>query len=438
MARSFRYYGKKRGNRRTGSSTLGSAGEMLFYAVFLLFGCVSAVALFYLLVIPQWRVSNEFVEHTCIVLQKRIAEEKDQDGTLYRPEFRIKYEIDGVEYFAWTYGIHKVSSSSRKNSQKILGRFTETKDPEHPIEYPCWYDPLNPEKVVLVRGGNWWMWLIAIVPVSFILIGGIGLIYRVLHWGKSAEHQAAMARHATRGDLFDTGNKAAGQFPNVPPGADITNSPGTRLAFRLPIGASPGWKLFGILLACVLWNGIVSVFVVFVAKDHLGGNPDWVLTLFLLPFVVVGIALIVCFIRQLLLTTGVGPTMVEISDHPLVPGRQYRLFVSQAGRLVMNSLCVSLVCEEKATYRQGTDTRTETKKVHDREVYRRDGFEVRRGLPFEDECELLVPEGAMHSFKSDHNEIHWKLVVAGDVAVWPNYKRDFPVVIHPAVGRTDT
>jgi len=37
----------------------------------------------------------------------------------------------------------------------------------------------------------------------------------------------------------------------------------------------------------------------------------------------------------------------------------------------------------------------------------------------------------MHSFKSDHNEIHWSLVVEGKVRGWPDYQRWFPVVVYP-------
>ena len=434
MPRTFRFYGKKRGNRRTGSSTLGSAGELLFYAAFLLAGCGGLVALFAFLVIPEWRVNNEFVERSCVVIQKRIGETKDEDGTLYRPEFHIKYEVEGVNYLVWTFDIRMAYSGGRENAQDILDQFAETTDPERPIEYPCWYDPANPESVVLVRRSSWWIWLIFIVPASFILIGGGGLIYRVLHWGKSAERSAAMAQRAARRDPFELNGRSGPEFPHVPSGGDITNSPGTTLKFRLPIGTSPGWALFGTLVACVLWNGIVSVFVVIAVSSYVDGDPDWFLTLFIVPFLVVGIILIVVLVRQLLVTTGIGPTMVEISDHPLVPGGRYRFFVSQTGRLQVNVLMVSLVCEEEATYRQGTDTRTETRQVYRREVYRREGFEVHRGLPFETECELSVPAGAMHSFKADQNEIQWKLVVEGDIAGWPDFKRDFPVIIRPHDG----
>lgn len=431
MARNFRYYEKKRGNRRTGSSKLGSAGEAIFFTVFLLLGCGGLVAVFAFLLIPQWRVNHAFVEHTCTVLDKRLAEREGESGSLYRPEIQIEYRIGDVEHVAWAYDFHGAYSSGRDRKQAILNRFVVGE------EYLCWYDPADPEVVVLRRGTSWWIWLILIVPVSFIAIGGGGVIYAVLHWGKSAERQAAMAGRTQPLDLFDRSGPARREFPNIPDGANIIDSPGTTLKFRLPIGASPGWRLFGLLLACLLWNGFVSVFVVFVAGGHLDGDPDWFPTLLLIPFVAVGIVLIVLMIRQLLVTTGIGPTLVEISDHPLHPGTRCRLFVSQSGRLTVNSLEVSLVCEEEATYRQGTDTRTETRKVYQQEVFLREGFEVRHALPFQADCELEVPAGAMHSFKSDHNEINWKVVVKGDIAGWPDYHRSFPVIVQPANGSTD-
>ena len=59
---------------------------------------------------------------------------------------------------------------------------------------------------------------------------------------------------------------------------------------------------------------------------------------------------------------------------------------------------------------------------------------MRAGLPFATEIEFSVPEGAMHSFKADHNEIGWLLTVEGDASKWPRYKRSFPVIVRPADG----
>ena len=182
---------------------------------------------------------------------------------------------------------------------------------------------------------------------------------------------------------------------------------------------------------------MVWVFAAIAIRGHLAGRPDWSLTLFVVPFVLIGLGAIAFFIRQLLVATGIGPTLMEISDHPFRPGGQYRLFLSQSGRLAIKALRVSLVCEEAATYRQGTNTRTESQAVYRQELFCRKEFRIESGLPLETELELNVPEGAMHSFKAGHNEINWILAVEGDVANWPRYRRSFPVIVRPANGSVD-
>ena len=423
MSRSFRVYQKKRGNRRTGSRALGSLGELVFFGLFFLAGCAGLVLIVAAMLIPEWRVNHEFVETTCVVRGKEIGRSGGDDGDVYRPEIQIEYEIAGKKYVTTTYDITGAYSSGREEKEAILKQY------DIGGKYTCWYDPTDPKVAVLVRGYSLFGWLMLAVPVTFLLVGGGGLIYRLLHWGKSAERRAA-GNMAT--DLFDHRGRAAGDFPSIPVGADMTNSPGTRLKFRLPISTTATWALVSIAIFCLIWNGIVLGVGFFVWQGLFGPGPvEWVPLLFLIPFALVGIFLIGLFFRQLLITTGVGQTFVEISGHPLFPGERYDLLVSQAGRLRMKSLVVLLVCEEAATYRQGTNTRTETRRVFQGEIFRRENFDIHRGLPLEERCEVEIPAGTMHSFKSENNEVNWKIVVAGNVDRWPDYERSFPVIVYP-------
>jgi hypothetical protein len=435
LARIFRYYGKKRGNRRSGSPVWASVGEALFFAVFVLLGCAGMVLIFSDLVVPEWRVHHEFVETPCKVLDKRVGDKPGEGGLVYRPEIRIEYEVAGTTYRDWHHDIHGSYSSRREDAQSAIDKFA-LYDPAKNNRCPCWYDPLNPKIVVLVREYPWWVWLLFTVPVSFVVIGAGGLIYSLLRWGKSAERRAALAQQAQQGELFGA-STAERAYPFVPQGADMTNSPGTRLRFRLPMATSPGWALFGLLMGCVIWNGLVSVFVVLAVREFMAGHPNWLLTCFTIPFVLIGVGLIVYFIRQLLVATGVGPTLVEISDHPIRPGKPYRVFLSQSGRLTIKAMRISLVCEESATYRQGTNTRTESQEVYRRELFCCDAFQIESGIPFETELTLDVPAGAMHSFKAEHNEINWSVAIEGDVAKWPNFKRSFALIVCPAGGGPD-
>jgi hypothetical protein len=443
LARTFRYYGKKRGHRRTGSPALGNIGEVAFSAALLLVGCCGLAWMFSLYVIPEWRVNHEFVQTTCRVLDRQVvAKDCGKDGTRYRPEIRIEYEVAGKVYkdphydFSYYDEKRKGFIAGRENAQAILDGFELYSATQK--TYPCWYDPGDPDVAVLIRGYNWVQWLAFAVPLSFIIIGAGGLAHLVWQWGKSAERRAVIAQRAGERErnLFGSNNAERRRYPTVPQGVDMTNSPGTKLKFRLPMATSPGWTLFGTLAFCVVWNSFVTALITMAIRGYLSPEQrGWRMTALLaIPFVAIGVWSIVALVRQLLVTTGIGPTLVEISDHPLWPGGKYRVFLSQSGWLLVKSLRLSLICEEAATYRQGTDTRTESKEVHRQELCRQSDFEIRGGAPFERELDLKVPEGAMHSFVANHNEIAWKLVVEGDVAGWPAFKRAFPVIVRPAKG----
>ncbi len=431
MARRFRYFEKKRGNRRTGSPALATFGEAAFYGVFLVGGLLGLGVLFFSVLMPQWRTNHDFVRNTCTVLDKRLGTKPSDDGTLYRPEVQIRYQVAGKDHVIWTYDIWSFDasggySSGKEENEAILDQFRVGQ------RYVCWHDPSRPGRAVLIRNARWWLWLLFLLPIAFVLIGGGRLGYALLSLGKSAERRSALVQKAKQLELFETNGNGRSRFPGVPLAAGITDSPGTTLSFRLPCTSSTSWRLLSTGLACLGWNAVVAGFVVVAVRGFLGGRPDWFLTLFVVPFLAIGIGLLIYLLRQMLVATGVGPTLLEISDHPLHPGRCYRLFLSQTGRLKLSRLEVFLVCDEEATFRHGTDTRKESRRVFERPLLRREDCRRARGEPFQADCEVVLPENVMHSFQSGHNEVSWKLLVKGNVSGWRNYERSFPVIVCPA------
>lgn len=281
-------------------------------------------------------------------------------------------------------------------------------------------------------------WLMVLVLGSFVVLGGGGAIWTVFRVSVSAERRAVLTRRATSLDL--TGETAAPPtaYPTVPSVANLVNSPGVKLRYRLPVVQSPAGRLIVATAFCLIWNGSASVLVGLVIHSLLSGRPQWFATLFTVPFLAIGIWSIYDFVRQMVIHTGIGPTNVEVSEHPLHPGGQYRVSLSQAGRLWLKVLTLNLVCEEVATYRQGTDIRTETKAVFDRQIFRRTDFRIEPGLPFEQECPLDIPEEAAPSFQSEHNAVNWKVVVRGTAEGWPPYERSFPIIVYPPHDGTES
>jgi hypothetical protein len=427
LLRSIRLYEKKRGHRRTGSRKLASAGEALISGAIFLFGCCFLYWLFSSWLLPNWRVNQRFLEHHCQVRDKRIAQQVSGDGTLYRPEVKIEYQVKGTTYSIWTYTLPNPFTAGTADKEAVLAGFVADR------QYPCWYDPADPGVAVLQRGCDWWTALWFLVPVSFIVLGGGGLMYSVLHFGASAERRSAIAQRA-RLDLFENPEAQQAEHPNVPDASLVTDSRGMRLAYRLPIAAADAWFIFFLGFGTVMWNVITGLVVTGAVAALRPGAAFWGPVFGLAPMVLIGLGLLVYFVYRLLVASGIGPTLVEISDHPLLPGHRYRLFLSQSGRFRLKSLEVLLVSEEEATYRQGTNRRTETRRVWKSEVCRSDDVEIRPGQPLEIECDLDIPARAMHSFQADHNAVNWMLIVEGKPRRWPRYRRPFPLVVFPGNG----
>ena len=248
----------------------------------------------------------------------------------------------------------------------------------------------------------------------------------------STERRAAVVQMATDWELPGVDARPARlALPTVPPIDAVTDSPGVRLAYRLPIDAAPGWVSFTMAAVCLAWNTLVAIFVLQVISLHREGQPNWLLTWLMVPFVMAGVWTLVALARQVLLNIAVGTTLVEVSQHPFYPGGTFHGFVSQTGRLRVRWLQVQLVCEEQAIYQQGTDTRRATSRVHRAVLFSQRKFEIQPQQPFEATFDVTLPASAMHSFASSHNAVMWSLVVCGRLARWGDFERRFPIYVYP-------
>lgn len=420
----IRFYGKKRGARRTGSNLLATLGSGCFCALALAIGFVALGRIMVVLTIPELRANRDFVEQKALLLDKRLDEQPASGGAVYAPRFLLKFVAQGRTHTPWApFDITDLHTHDRGRGEELLDRF------EVGREYICWYDPRDPRRAVLSRGYSWFTWLMLVVPIPFIAVGIGGLSYVIWNWGKSAERRAVLAQEAARREQIElTGH--APPFPAVPSPGDVTDSPGTTLAFRLP-PAEPGWNVLGLLVLSVVWNSIVMLLVWMAIDSYQRGSPDWLLALLVAPFAIGGAGLAVLFIKQLIVAGGAGPTIVEISEHPLYPGGRYELFIDQSGKQSVKRLRVLLVCEEEATYRQGTDARTATRRVFEHEVLCRETFDGQAATRLQLRAELELPATAMHSFRSEHNKVCWKLMIAGEIARLGDFERSFLLHVYP-------
>ena len=424
------FFSKKRGQRRTGSAAWGSFGEGFFYAGLLAAGLFIGGLMLAGVAVPEWRINNHFVEVEGRLVGKGLARRTSTDlfgvrRQSWRPAVLLEYRAGDGSVRAWHAGGRGETTTDRSLALGQLDRWRLGQ----PVR--CWYDPDQIETVVLKRGYNWWLWLLTLLlPGALVAFGAAGLVRAARAWGRSEERQAAEAERFFR-PLVQAAT-ADVDYPTVPPCDDLVNSPGTIQRFRLPTESPEAWSLVGSGLFALLWNAVVVVLAVAAGLDLAGGRTDWWLFGLLAPFALIGLVAVGQFLRRLLLATAVGPSHLEISDHPLRPGQTYDVHLSQGGSVGFRRLELVFELEEQATYCQGTDVRTEKQVVWRESIRRWDRVEPVPGTPFEADLQFSVPPRAMHSFRSAHNGVGWRLVLRGVPERWPAFLRVFPLVIVPA------
>lgn len=274
-------------------------------------------------------------------------------------------------------------------------------------------------------------WIFGILSIAAIGTGAGGLVFRLMSVGASSERRSVIKSRAGSIEMIGPTSDDGPKLPSVPLGKSLTDSPGERLTYRLGHESSDDAGLIGPALLALLWNSVWFVLLAVVVSGFWYGRPRYILAGLLVPFACIGFWSFRYFLAQLRQNVGVGATIVEISDHPLVPGEEYRLFVSQTGRLKLRRLRVQLVCEEETFYRQGTDVRVEREAAFTEVLFKARDVLVDPKQPWEQQLTLELPENVMHSFVGSHNAIRWKIDVVGESRPWPSFCRSFPVVVHP-------
>jgi Protein of unknown function (DUF3592) len=432
LSRYFRFYVKKRGERRTGSKRAGSAGLTAFFGALCGLGLMIFVITWTTLAWPEWKANQQFRSVEAEILEWRrdvryVRQFGETEITGYRPKFKVKYSLDGTPPYnpEITWDVAGTYFSDRAECEAIHERY--------PVgsHVTCWYDRENPERAVLILGYSGYVWLILVLPVAFILVGGGGVLYMSFNRAMSAERRKDLARRAAQIAPRDPG-LLAGLYPGVPSDTGLTNSPGTRLTYRLPAAHLGGWSLAIFGAGSLVFCGMVAFLPTLAVLKAADGETNWSLIVAGLLFVPAALWLLYVCLKRLTQAVHLGHTVLEISRQPLYPGAECQVSLAQFGRLAIRRLRLALVCQEKATYQQGTNTRTETRQVAEHEIFRGDDLLVSPQRPLEVQRSFQVPPTAMHSFRAPRNEITWMLVVEALSDRWPLIRRDFPLVVYPS------
>lgn len=417
--------GKKTGCR-------GNFGCIMFSVPFLLAG---ALLLYFLGVQPAVRVfrASSWTPTPCVITSSKVASSSDSDT--YAVDIHYSYTIDGRQYESKRYNFAIGYTSGRDSKSQIVE--------QHPpgSQATCFVNPLDPTEAVMARGFNIDM-LWGLFGLPFFLVGATGLFFVVrgmIQEKRSIRDEQSKAlgswqsfgaSHSTLTTTQGGGSSAAfSSYPvssPYPVSSSVSSATSTPALGRHVLESTmpPGRKLVVTVIFALIWNGIVSVFLVLVIKEWGRGNIEWILALFLTPFVLIGLLLLYAVVHGFLGLFNPRPRLT-INSRQLRPGEAFDLdwqFSGSAGSV--RKLRIYLEGREEATYRRGTDTLTDKNVFATHEIVSRPNADPGR-------AQMEMPGDSMHSFASEHNKIVWEIHITGEIKYWADIDETFVVEVLP-------
>ncbi len=385
--------------------------SLAFLAVGLLFGSFFAFR--------AWRDVRTFtawVPTTCTIEAKEVSSTSGSGKSKpsYRPDITFRYEVAGKEFrctgwdswaLAGDYG-----GGSSKYYERVLDRY------EVGRAYPCWYDPADPSRAVLVRHVRA-LYLLAVLPLAFTVLGAIGL------W-------ATLAAPARR-----RGGDAAAEARRMSRAGHERGSPEDllarqRLSIRLQRESKPGEQSCGALFVSValLFVGGIAGYAAW--SDLQDGEWHVIPLLFVVVFG--GLGLLFLWIAAASgLASHVPETIVEVERSTVAPGESVKMLVLQPGPLRLRSLRVRLTCREETPEERGSPSVTV---LHDEVVAEIGAGVAGRTAPLEHSAVLRIPADAEPSAAGPPT-VRWRLEVWGVPLVWPRFTITYPIMVERE-GRT--
>lgn len=160
---------------------------MLWMGVFgAIMALLFAASVLLIFVVPAWqdyRQMRRMVETRCTILDSRLTEEQSpemksvrRNGRLeqvptgrlisqFKPEFLVRYDAAGSSFERWAYRSPRFAGFAERNqAEQVIQQYSPGQ------QYPCWYDPQDPEVVVLDTGGGF-AGVVGMVVMAVIVFG---------------------------------------------------------------------------------------------------------------------------------------------------------------------------------------------------------------------------------------------------------------------------
>ena len=409
----------------TGSSTQkrGCTGCLvwLFAIMFLGAGLTSA---YFISFRPLWGMfrSQDWKPTPCQI----VSSELKHNGESVTIAVVYKYSVNDQEHRSDRFCFCQMNS----NTSIQWKQTTVAKYPPG-MQTNCYVNPDDPNDAVIERGwvpDMWW----GLFPIPFVAVGVAALLAAIglIRLPDPNAPQGPMS-WVPRQQIVPSGISSIDSEPSLSP-----THYGSRYGFEsggpvtLKPSSSPFLMLIGSILVSLFWNGIVSFFVwQQVAQFQQGRMGAFAIgtSLFLVPFVLIGLGMICSIFYFLLALTNPRPT-ITVNSVAIPLGEKLKLSWTLNGSSnSVRKFRINLKGREKATYQRGTTTTTDEAIFADITIFETtDSFDMDEGTR-----EITIPANSMHSFNAPHNKIEWVLEIRGDIPFWPDISAAFPIIVMP-------
>src|SRR4051812_3300386 len=309
----------------------GCVGIMIYAVLF-----VAGMTVLYAFFLDPFRnalAANGWTPTPCTVYSSKVEpvtdkEKKNDKGAAtivgYRPEIKYSYRVAGKVHRSERVWFIRPSAETQADAKKLVDKY--------PVgsQQQCYVDPKDDDFAVLERGFQPQL-LIALIPLALALIGVMGMVARVL-------------RRVSKPD------PRFGPVHRYAEGATLTH--------RSQSGVV---ALVVIVFFANAWNSIISFLLREVIKNWREGVPGCYglfLTIFAIPFVLVGVVLLALPVYFFLKLFNPRPTL-RLSVAEIPAGGAAELTWRFWGRYDrLHRLRISVEGREEATYQSSEDTAT--------------------------------------------------------------------------------
>lgn len=367
--------------------------------VFMLIGSGVAIGLSGL-PLYNWYGAQDWPAVPCTVVSSEVRTHSSSDGTTYSIAIHYAYTWEGRQYESDQYNFFGGSSSGYNSKQAVVDAYPAGATRE------CFVNPENPGEAVLARGFSF-TYLIGSFGLIFVLVGAFMLFGRL---GSPRE----------RG-ISSSGMRPAGAVSEAIPAPALDAG---RITLKGGNNSLIGFVF--LLIFAVIWNGITYI-ALWNTLGQGDGGFDMVATLFLIPFVLIGLALLGGVLYFFLTLFNPRPDLTLSPGYLPLGGTAMIGWAFRGNASRICKLTITLQGQEAATYRRGTSSTT------DRSIFEKIvivetevAAEIRQG-----EVAVTVPEFTAPTFNAPNNKIQWQVKVHGDIRRWPDVNEEFELVVSP-------